>query len=107
MLKQLKHSIACLNCYSSPRHVQDRSYTVYVGLKTNKPGNFTTRNHYVGQVVAVEEEVDIKYVKKTGSSFIWPVGEDTAWTSRDEIHLFFSIPEIDRRQHFTLMTLIK
>ena len=76
---------------------------VYVELKTN---NFTTRNHCVGQVAAIqEEEVEIKYIKKTGSSFIWPIVEDTAWTSRDYIHLFFSIPEIDRLQHFTMMLL--
>ena len=56
----------------------------------------------MGQVVAIEEEeVEIKYMKKTGSSFIWPIVEDAAWASRDDIHLFLSIPEIDRSQHFT------
>ena len=29
---------------------------VYIGLKTNKSGNFTTKNHYMGQVVTIEEE---------------------------------------------------
>ena len=72
---------------------------MYVGLKTNKPGNFTTGNYYVGQLVAIEEEeVEIKCMKKTtGSSFTWPTVEDAAWTSRDDIHLYFSIAEIDRR----------
>ena len=54
------------------------------------------------QVVAIEEEeVEIKYMMKTGSSFIWPIVEDATWISRDDIHLFLSIPEIDRWQHFT------
>ena len=56
----------------------------------------------MGQVVAIEEkEVEINYMKKTGSSFIWPIVEDAAWTSRDTIHLFSSIPEIDRQQFLT------
>ena len=91
----------CLEHFIKLENLQVSDF-VYVGLKTNKPGNFTTRNHYVGQVVAIEEkEVEIKYMKKTGSSSIWPIVEDAAWTSRDDIHVFFTIPEIDRQQHFT------
>ena len=40
-------------------------------------------------------------MKKTRSSFIWPIVEDAAWTSRNDIHIFLSIPEIDQLQHFT------
>ena len=81
---------------------------VHVGLKTNKPGNFTTRNHQVGQVVAIEEEeIEIKYMKKAGSSFIWPIVEDAAWTSRDDMHLFLSILKLTDGSILPLMTLIK
>ena len=70
----------CLEYLEKLENLQVSDF-VYVGLKTNKPGNFTTRNHYVGQVDAIEEEeVEIKYMKKTGRSFIWPIVEDAAWT---------------------------
>ena len=48
-----------------------------------------------------EDEVEIKYMRTSGSSFIWPEVEDIGWTSKDDIHLFLSVPSIDRRHHFT------
>ena len=58
--------------------------------------------HFVGQVIQMEEdEVDIKYMRTSESSCIWPEVEDIRWTSRDDIHLFLSVPSIDHRHHFT------
>ena len=58
--------------------------------------------HFVGQVIQMEEdEVEIKYMRASGSSFIWPEAEDIGWTSIDDIHLFLSVLSIDRRHHFT------
>ena len=70
------------------------SYFIYVGLKKNKGSNHVySSKHFVGQVIQMEEdEAEIKYVRTSGSSFIWSEVEDIGWTSRDNIHLFLSVP---------------
>ena len=92
----------CLEHLKNLENLQPPDF-VYVGLKKNKLSNQVySSKHFVGQVIHMEEdEVEAKYTRTSGSSFIWPEIEDMGWTARDDIHLFLSVPSIDCRHHCT------
>lgn len=93
------------NCLEHLRNLDNLqpSDFVYVGFQKNKGNNqVCSSNHFVGQVLQIDEdEVEIKYMRKSGSYFVWPEVEDIGWTSRADIHLFLNVPSIDRRHRFT------
>ena len=76
---------------------------VYIGLVNKTCGNPSKANakRYVGQILsAKEEEFRITCIWQKGSYFVWPEKEDIALTDIDDIHLFLSVPLVDRRQHY-------
>ena len=79
----------CLKHLKNLENLQPSDF-VYVGLKKNKGSNqaYSSEN-FVGQVIQMEEdEVEIKYMRTNGSSFIWPEVEDIGCTSRDASFIF-------------------
>ena len=78
---------------------------VYVGLKKNKGSN---QVYFSKHLISRPSNSngggwggDQIYEDKWKSALVWPEVEDIGWTSREDIHLFLSVPSIDRRHHFT------
>ena len=82
----------CLEHLNNLENLQPSDF-VYVGLKKIKGSNQVySSKPFVGQVFQMEaDEMEIKYMGTSGSSFIWPEVEDIGWTSRDDVHLFLSV----------------
>ena len=71
-----KENMDIQNCIEHLKNLENlqASDFVHIGLKKNKGSNQVYSNqHFVGQVIQMEEdEEEIKYMKTSGSSFVWP-----------------------------------
>jgi len=64
----------------------------------NKKRKASRLEHLIGQVVAADM-LEINFLSKTGSYYIWPERVSQFWISRDEVHLKLDEPDVDRRLH--------
>lgn len=71
----------------------------------NKKRKGNRLEHLVGQVVAIDDDsLEINFLSKTCSYYIWPERVSQFWISRDEVHLKLNEPDIDRRLHLVFST---
>ena len=56
----------------------------------------------IGQILDIDDgEVQLKYMKKSGKTFVWPEKQDTSWEDIDKLIDLLSEPTIsNNRLHF-------
>ena len=74
---------------------------IYVELKNKSKLKCKNRsNHFVGQIVSLEDEdVEVSFIKQNENYFWWPEPLSTSWVDISDIHLRLNTPDMDRRQH--------
>lgn len=80
----------------------------WVLVQYSKPGNSSTKtadstvHHFIGQVLLSQSsELQVKFLKKTGNTFIWPSQDDLDFIKTQDVVMVLSEPQMDRRGHLS------